>query len=1263
MALRIHFPWQFLLTVLGFAAAGAGAAYFLAQDFHGQLYHQCAMQAAGAGFLGGCGWFMSERVSHAANLNTSPFLRLALAGAAGICVAAAVVAPFTEFTAGSGVLWTYPAAVGLYVAAGILPMAAGVSLVAVGEALFAAQRGNVELKTALRPILRQAAIGLLAGGVVVYGVLELRAHIRDVVLALVPERARASGWVERQKSLFAQILNGDQCEVLVVPFETGEALEARPARSLDRPARSLITRQVAAGIASRTGRCVVDPTLVARALGTRARNHDWRQISRLAEASGAQWIVRGGVKLDSAQQVYDVAVQTYSRAPGEKPRWSAGETSEWGPFAFSDELPPEVAFEPVVPGVVEHLGLPVDSRAQDAATGSQPSGLPSAPSELVNDPGSAFARAERLQLVAVTYPPSDVNGEHLWERSLIAVAHLPPQEEAARMVRARAALHLYRRPYAVALLRGLNRPEARALFALAQGNLFEAESLVPRMTDPVAALITEVELEVMHARYARSAGFRERRRALLDKQPAYAAFLYVALSTDEWFQAAPHEQLWRELTAFGVPLAQESPTAVIRKVAAQLTQQMMFSKDIVRLPLAIERSYAPLWLSRAPQWRGARAFDRLAQWDLYDALYGANRAAVAASVRSLSSRQARPEDFLAFAGALGQSFAGDPALEEGTAWALGQLRFERKTSPERMLDERQRRLLRDLVVWGGGEIETERTLAWALPPGLQRAYLDEPPRDWRLPSPTRPDSRQASREPNRADLESDLAHELRALNFSQYDFAHVSAAQPLLERLGNRQAAEQVAAQARERFMGNPARDDFLLELAEHKRDTAAYAALVEQKIREQPGEWSLYYRLAQAQLQAREPRQAQRTLLAYPLWRGEKTDAAGLSKQAQEGGMLLLRAGEGELARPLFQIGATYGTGSGAELWSGLWLARLDHNWPEIRNWGRRLHQQHKDGWGLSDAAYASFLIGDATEGWRTFYEASKQFEDARPWVAAFAGHRIAATSDDELIGFARHWKSLSGDATAEAMLRQQFVFSALMLDRTPGDKAFAYVVATAGNVADPVYAPLAMGYRAFKRGDYAVAIEHLTKLTDVGNRQSQTAQQQAAVALPYLTASLVKAGRGAEAQTVLADFQKRAGRDFYYLLASAYLQGLSGDTRAALDDLWQAQLSWPDMGKVSIPPPFQLLEGAEKLYELTGSARYKEALLDLARRQRVVWPWSWAYAFEAKHVSDPQEREAALGVALFLDPQSEHLAGFSEAQRKRAQRSFAANNPFKKP
>jgi len=1254
MALRIHFPWQFLLTVLGFAALGAGVGYLQAHDFHGQLYRQLAVHAAGAGFVGACAWFLSERVSHAVNLNTSPLFRLALSAAAAAGVAALMVGPYIEFATASTARWAEPAAALFYVAAGVMPMVAVVSLLAFGEALLAARRGDADLKSALRPIRAAAVVGALLGGVAAYAAIELRDPIRDGVLALVPERPRTSGWLEREESLFAQVLSGGQCAVLVAPFETGEALRAPPLHSLDRPARSLISRQVAAGIAARTGQCVTDPTLVSRALGPRARNYDWSRIVRLANAAGTRWIVRGVVKLDSARQAYDLTVQVFAREPGDKPRWIPGEAVEWGPVVFSDDLPPEAAFQPIAARVVERLGLPEESPVHDASSPVRAAQPQASFDRLADDPGSALLRAQRLQLIAVAYPPSEVNGEHLWERSLIAVQDLPAEDEQARCVRARAALHLYRRPYAVALLRGLERLEARALLAQAEGNLPDAEALSQRITDPMVALITQVELELMRARYARSAGFHERRRELIDKHPGYAALLYVPLSGDELLRPAPHELVWRQLESFGVPIAELTPSAMLRAIPAQVSEHLWISRDIVRLPVAIESSYAPLWRSRAAQWRIARASDRLAPWDLFDAMYGVNRAAVVASAKSISSKQLRPEALLAFSNALGQTFAGYPPLEEAAAWALGQIRYEHKGAPDRLLDERQRLLLRDLLAWGSGETEAERYLSWALAGETRGAYLDEPPREWRaLP--------RGAPEPGRTDLERDVAQELRALNFSQYDFGHLGNAQRLLERLGQKDAAEQVALQAQSRFAGNPARDEFLLKLAERRRDTAGYASLIEQKIHEQPEQWPLYYRLAQAHLQARKPEQAQRALLAYPLWRNDKGDAAALSNQALEGGLLLLRAGEAELARPLFQLGARYQSGSGAELWSGLWLARLDHNWPEIRSWGRRLHQQHKDAWGLSDAAYASFLIGDLDEGWRTFYEASKQFEDARPWAAAVAGHRIAATSDDELIGFARRWKSLSGNAEADALLRQGFVFSALMLDRTPSERTFGSIVSTAAG--DSGYASLARGYRAFKRGDYAAAVEQLAKLSDASKGQSGSAQQQNAFALPYLSASLVKAGRGAQAQALLADFNRRAGRDFYYLLASAYVQGLGGDARGALDSLWQAQIGWPDSTTAAVPPSFQLLETCEKLYELTGDARYKDALLDLARRQRVLWPWSWAYTFEAKYAGDAQEREAALGIALFLDAQSDHLAGFNAAQRKRAQRWFAANNPFKKP
>jgi hypothetical protein len=170
-------------------------------------------------------------------------------------------------------------------------------------------------------------------------------------------------------------------------------------------------------------------------------------------------------------------------------------------------------------------------------------------------------------------------------------------------------------------------------------------------------------------------------------------------------------------------------------------------------------------------------------------------------------------------------------------------------------------------------------------------------------------------------------------------------------------------------------------------------------------------------------------------------------------------------------------------------------------------------------------------------------------------------------------------------------------------------------------------------------------------------------AAALPYTVASLARASRVDEARALLDARQQKLGRDFHVLLASAYMQAVSGDTGRALLSLWQAHLAWPALsGEATVPAFFQILETCEKLHEWTGDDRYRVLLLDLARRQSEVWPWPWAYSFEAKHTKDAAERSRALAMALFLDPQSEHLVGFTKTQREAAAGWFERMRPFKK-
>ena len=108
---------------------------------------------------------------------------------------------------------------------------------------------------------------------------------------------------------------------------------------------------------------------------------------------------------------------------------------------------------------------------------------------------------------------------------------------------------------------------------------------------------------------------------------------------------------------------------------------------------------------------------------------------------------------------------------------------------------------------------------------------------------------------------------------------------------------------------------------------------------------------------------------------------------------MLLLDAGEVELARPLLQraaAGARLGGRScGARLRWRAWTA----TGPRRRRARCSCTRSYQAPGALARAATVSFLLGDDEAGWRAFYEAAKRFEDFGPWAAALTAHRIERT------------------------------------------------------------------------------------------------------------------------------------------------------------------------------------------------------------------------------------------------------------------------------
>ncbi len=97
------------------------------------------------------------------------------------------------------------------------------------------------------------------------------------------------------------------------------------------------------------------------------------------------------------------------------------------------------------------------------------------------------------------------------------------------------------------------------------------------------------------------------------------------------------------------------------------------------------------------------------------------------------------------------------------------------------------------------------------------------------------------------------------------------------------------------------------------------------------------------------------------------------------------------------------------------------------------------------------------------------------------------------------------------------------------------------------------------------------------------------------------------------------------------------------------------------SIPPWYQLVEACEWLRRMTGRGKYKESALKWARIHRRLDPiQAWAHGVEARLAAEAKSRPRALALTLYLDTNSDHLAGISRDEREKAREWLKSNNPF---
>lgn len=1055
----------------------------------------------------------------------------------------------------------------------------------------------------------------------------------------------ASNWLEREKSLFREVLAGHKYAVVVLPVQVEEP-------SFDRIERSLMTRYLSRRVEERTGSRLPDPTLLARAFGARGRQLDLTDALALSEALGARTAVASRVQ--RAGQVFRVRAAIWTRADQGGWRETAAATLEKLPFG--DRLPPSVTFRDALDPMLDTMRL----GAASAAPARTPAGAEPAPpiDNLLRlatyESATAAGRALQLQLLAMLHERESLAAETLWERSLLALWRVEEGAEFDRVLEARAYLHLARRPYALERLGRPESPAGRALLAALNGDVPAAEAAAGAIGDRVLRLASEIELADLYEAYNLYKRLRVRRAELLKEPWTDAAALGFRLSAGDWFTPEVHHEVAAAL----------GPVAAVsvdwREVAAMWLRWAYWRPDPLgpnelRLARSIERRYAPIWKAKAADWPSRQAADRIAEWDYYDLQFAMNRRALLKTVHSTLSRQALPEQAEAIIDALGSYYQGYPRLMYYHAWALDRVGRKALPGTQQRLYSKSSALAVSAYGWEGGESPLSAAVEHYTYERRYRKYLDEPLRWYRasVPSERLGFDRVSF---GAQEIEREITAARRRLQFADRHALPLRDLVRWLRRAGRMEEALAVVEESRNRFVGTAARAELLAEASETARRGADPMPAFRELLELDPDSWDARSRLAKAYFESGKIALAQETWLAFPGFANhEGQNVVGLSNRAFEAGYHFYRRGEARSAVPLFALSTSLRTGSAREIHSRELLAVMENDMDSALKWARYQVDRYNDGNAAMRQILYLFLLGRDDRAWGQFPVYANRFGTEEVWAAAFIAHRMQGLEGRAL----ENWLAQAAQRDTRrdylaGALRERHAFMAVMIDRAPSDEALQFVrrVVQANN-RSPFYPQAAEGYAAFRKGDFAGAAQKLRGVHDDLFNIGVTRRHSMSEWLPYLVLAYARSGRPKEADKLLADQLNNLGIDADYLAASALLEGAAGKHAAAEAALRLAFHRLPRQATRSLPPGYTLLEACELLLKETGNDVYRELIEDLARRLQVDLPHAWAAAFEAKYARDPDTRHLALAAASILDPRSERLAQFPEAERLTVQRA----------
>lgn len=1098
-----------------------------------------------------------------------------------------------------------------------------------------------------------------------------------------------SQWQTSEKQRYAKLLTTGKFDVMVVPFSVRDY-------GFSAALMSLMQAQLSHEIARNGKLKVADPWLVARALGEGRRTIDIGEALQLADKAGARRVVWGHVGHDR-QLNMTVVLNVIDRKDGQTLNQSNPSTVLSETRQFTIKQSPVEAFSSLIPGMLASLGI--DHKPATLLTsGAAPASFPADPSALYSGAADPLRDAYYLQLLALLTP---VNAQRTHERlvakSLLALQFVSPDVPGYRLGKARGMALLGMRPAALEALGQPATEEEKAMQAFLNGDLPQLQAAASRVKSPVTRLMAEREANLVGWKYgAIDTAFADRQVAALRLGSPWRDLAIRAFrDNDDWNQFSNVEPKGLLDSAF--PLQGFT--------AKSLIDGARVLGDPAKAQASIEfsvRDHIMRMQERAPEkWCCNADFARVAAQDYLDFLEAIANDNIERRVNMQNYLQGRPEAALQQLNILDPVFKDHPRFTFLRAQSEANLARSKEGSVKEGLLRSSYANAMHALYWESGQTYIAAE-AFDFLSNLGRSDFGWPGNPYVGDFPMRPyySDWDAGGNP-----EAIIGNTQSALENSMYDIRPIHYLDFYWRKIhDNGERADAVFQALGRRFNGDPNIARMQAETLRRKGDISAAIQAYRQTIKAQPQQWLGYKELGEMLYREGRIEEAAQVAMSYPgFGPGATENRVAVSNYAYEAGSWFYWSGHFEQAIPLYEVAANLETGSAASITGKLRLKLLEGDYLGAIEGTYARANRYGTSYAWRDYIGMLYAMGYSKEAWDSFNVLVNQQSAPHIWETALVGHRMADTSEPDLVKWAsqdmyRHAGALGNEAA-------KYLLRAAVVDRTPGPtisgaiqsldpptwRVYHALTSMTVKVARDNSAQFVVGPKADEGSTLPIGVFDSVNKNPVRSELARFAEYRRAIHskdyalanglmvtvandfdpnqpsygyfLPYYAFAASKAGPAA-----VQVFEKTMAKqrpttfDFDFQLARAVIKGLAGATEESISLMKRAAVRRPYTENRPIYTEYQYAEIAEWLLEATGKPGYRTLLLDWCRATQKTQPWfAWAYAMEAKHAPNGPRRRQAIAMAFYLDPGSERLKTIPRKEIDAAVQEFSARNPFR--